>query len=130
MPKQTKDWRSLLELVPPPSPIFGVLVLWSSVLPLRVLVYSKDCGDTPRAPAYHLPIVVIVTSFIDNHPHLGLGPLTHPQPASLTAGLGTIQTGCPAPTTSGESPFNNLQHIMMWFPLFPPIPVHHLPTTL
>src|SRR6267154_2880067 len=25
---------------------------------------------------------------------------------------------------SGESPFNNLQHTLTWFPLFPPIPTH------
>ena len=136
----------LLELVPPPSP-FGVLVLRSRVLPLRVPVFSKDCGDTPRAFAHHLPPSSSSSQALSTTTLIwasALLPTTPPNLVLLAAREGyttttptsqpnsrphgTIQTGCPAPTTSGESPFNNLQHTLTWFLVFPPIPAHHLPS--
>ena len=117
------------------------------MLPLRVPVFSKDCGDTPRAFAHHLPHrrhrhklcrqppsfgprpsypPPLPTSFYSQQERGTPRPPPTSQPNSRPHG--TIQTGCPAPTTSGESPFNNLQHTLTWFLVFPPIPAHHLPS--
>jgi hypothetical protein len=47
------------------------------------------------------PIVVVVTSFADNHPHLGLGPLTrHPTSSCSQKEKGTLQ---PPPTGQHNS---------------------------
>ena len=53
-PVNSRD-PTLLELVPPPSPFFAVLVFWPRTLPLRVPVLSRDCGDIHRASDYHHP---------------------------------------------------------------------------